>query len=113
MRARQQRRPPEDVASSKPDFLLSQRQPATPENGIARVRLKILCSPRRWSLPGGIAFDPGMNRSVLHRESCRVGLNPEILEENQERFRRKAKTYAEAIETLRKSKELKQGELLG
>ena len=54
-----------------------------------------------------------MNRSVLHRESCRVGLNPEILEENQERFRRKAKTYAEAIETLRKSKELKQGELLG
>ncbi len=39
--------------------------------------------------------------------------DPEVLERNQERFRREAKRYAEAIKVLRKNKGLKQSDIAG
>ena len=49
----------------------------------------------------------------LNLDTFRELSDPEVLEENQERFRREAKNYAEAIKTLRKRKGLKQGEIAG
>jgi hypothetical protein len=49
----------------------------------------------------------------LNLETFRELSDTEVLEENQERFRREAKHYAEAIKTLRKSKGLKQGGIAG
>jgi hypothetical protein len=49
----------------------------------------------------------------LNLETFRELSDPNILEENQARFRREAKHYAEAIKTLRKSKGLKQGGIAG
>jgi hypothetical protein len=48
-------------------------------------------------------------RHLLNLEAFRELFDPEVLEENQERFRREAKHYAEAIKTLRQSKGLEQG----
>jgi hypothetical protein len=49
----------------------------------------------------------------LNLETFRELSDPEVLEENQDRFRREAKHYAAAIKTLRKRKGLKQGEIAG
>jgi DNA-binding transcriptional regulator YiaG len=49
-----------------------------------------------------------LNLDTFHELS-----DPEVLEENQERFRREAKNYADAIKTLRKRKGLKQGQIAG
>ncbi len=49
----------------------------------------------------------------MNLETFRELSDPQVLEENQARFRREAKHYAEAIKTLRKSKGLKQDEIAG
>jgi hypothetical protein len=49
----------------------------------------------------------------LNLETFRELSDPEVLEENENRFRREAKHFADAIKTLRKSKGLKQGEIAG
>jgi hypothetical protein len=49
----------------------------------------------------------------LNLEAFRELADPDVLAENQDRFRREAKQYAAAIKALRKSKGLKQGEITG
>jgi hypothetical protein len=77
-------------------------------NGLSKARL------RKFSVSSSGSRLRWPDEDIdLNLETFRELSDPKVLEENQRRFRREAKHYAEAIKMLRKNKGLKQSEIPG